>query len=47
MLRLVDKIAEKLEIEDALDAEIDELCQPVAPDVVLHEIERKRKASTR
>jgi len=40
MLRLVDKMAEKMGIEDAYDAEIDQLCEPVAPDVVLKEIER-------
>lgn len=38
MLRLVDKIAHKLEISDEYDSEIDELCQPVAPDVVINEI---------
>ena len=40
MLRLVDKMAQKMGIEDAYDAEIDQLCEPVAPDVVLNEIER-------
>jgi uncharacterized membrane protein len=38
MLRLVDKIAEKMGIQDAYDEEIDQLCEPVAPDVVLQEI---------
>lgn len=42
MLRLVDKMAEKMGIEDAMDAEIDQLCMPVAPDVILREIEQKR-----
>lgn len=45
MLRLVDKMAEKMGIEDAFDAEIDQLCLPVAPDVVLKEIEYKRNRS--
>lgn len=44
MLRLVDKMAEKMGVEDAFDAEIDELCMPVAPDVVIKEIERQRNA---
>lgn len=42
MLRLVDKMAEKMGIEDAYDKEIDQLCEPVAPDVVLREIERRQ-----
>ncbi|MCW5940807.1 MAG: DUF1003 domain-containing protein [Fimbriimonadaceae bacterium] len=42
MLRLVDKMAEKMGIEDAYDAEIDQLCLPVAPDVVLREIELRQ-----
>ena len=44
MLRLVDKIAEKMGIEDAYDAEIDQLCMPVAPDVLLREIESQHEA---
>ncbi len=44
MLRLVDKMAEKMGIEDAYDAEIDQLCLPVAPDVLLFEIEAKQRA---
>jgi len=43
MLRLVDKIAEKMDIEDAYDDEIDQLTQPVAPDIVIKEIERRTK----
>ena len=42
MLRLVDKMAEKMGIEDAFDAEIDQLCMPVAPDVLLKEIETRQ-----
>lgn len=42
MLRLVDKMAEKMGIEDAFDAEIDQLCMPVAPDVVLKQIELRQ-----
>lgn len=45
MLRLVDKIAEKMGIEDAYDAEIDQLCEPVAPDVVLNEITSHHQAT--
>lgn len=40
MLRLVDKMAEKMGIEDSYDEEIDQLCEPVAPDVMLREINR-------
>lgn len=43
MLRLVDKMAEKMGIEDAYDAEIDQLTEPVAPDIIIKEIERKMK----
>ncbi len=43
MLRLVDKIAEKLGIEDAYDKEIDQLCEPVAPEVILKEIELRQR----
>jgi uncharacterized membrane protein len=46
MLRLVDKMAEKMGIEDAFDDEIDQLCLPVAPDVVLKEIERRHQSAT-
>lgn len=42
MLRLVDKIAAQMGIEDAYDEEIDQLCQPVAADVVLKEIDNRR-----
>lgn len=41
MLRLVDKMAEKMGIEDAFDEEIDQLCLPVAPNVILKEIENR------
>lgn len=41
MLRLVDKIAAQMGIEDAYDEEIDQLCMPVSPDVLLHQIERR------
>ncbi|MBI5708048.1 MAG: DUF1003 domain-containing protein [Armatimonadetes bacterium] len=44
MLRLVDKIAAKMGVEDPYDAEIDQLCMPVAPEVVLKAIELKRQA---
>jgi len=43
MLRLVDKMAEKMGIEDAYDEEIDQLTEPVAPDIIIKEIERKMK----
>ncbi|AIE87787.1 DUF1003 domain-containing protein [Fimbriimonas ginsengisoli] len=43
MLRLVDKMAEKMGIEDAYDEEIDQLTLPVAPDVVLQEIEARSR----
>ena len=43
MLRLVDKMAEKMEIQDAYDKEIDQLCEPVAPDLVLKAIANKRR----
>jgi uncharacterized membrane protein len=36
-LRLLRQIAEKLEI--AVDPELNELCQDVAPDIVMHEIQ--------
>jgi len=41
MLGLVDKIAQKLGIDDGDHAEIMELCEPVVPDVVMREIERQ------
>lgn len=43
MLRLVDKIAEKMDITDAYDKEIDQLVEPVAPEVILKEIEFRQK----
>jgi uncharacterized membrane protein len=43
MLRLVDKMAEHMGIEDAYDAEIDQLVEPVAPEVILSEIANRRK----
>jgi len=43
MLRLVDKMAEKMGIEDAYDQEIDQLVEPVAPEVILKEIEYRQK----
>jgi len=43
MLRLVDKMAEKMGIEDAYDAEIDQLVEPVAPEVILKEIEYRQR----
>jgi uncharacterized membrane protein len=42
MLRLVNKIAEHLGIRDEMDEEIDQLVTPVAPDVLLKEIERRQ-----
>lgn len=42
MLRLVDKMAAQMGIEDAFDEEIDQLCLPVAPEVVLREIQLKQ-----
>jgi uncharacterized membrane protein len=45
MLRLVDKMAEKMGIEDAYDEEIDQLCEPVAPEVVLQEILVRQRES--
>lgn len=41
MLRLVDKMAEKMGIEDSYDEEINQLCEPVAPDVVVREINKR------
>jgi len=43
MLRLVDKMAEHMGIEDAYDAEIDQLVEPVAPEVILSEIANRRR----
>lgn len=43
MLRLVDKMAEKMGIEDAYDAEIDQLCEPVVPEVVMKEIQHRQQ----
>lgn len=41
MFRLVHQMAEKMGIEDAYDEEIDQLLEPVAPDLVLREIEAR------
>jgi hypothetical protein len=43
MLRLVDKIAESMGITDTRDTEIDQLVEPVAPELVIREIERQQK----
>jgi uncharacterized membrane protein len=43
MLRLVDKMAEHRGIEDAYDAEIDQMVEPVAPEVILSEIANRRR----
>lgn len=43
LLRLVDAIAEKLEVESDRDPELDELENPVAPDIVMHEIEEREE----
>lgn len=43
MLRLVDKIAAQMGIEDAYDEEIDQLCMPVAPDILLRQIELRHE----
>lgn len=42
MLRLVDGIAKKLGVEDSTDPEVEELCEPVGPELVLQEIEYRR-----
>lgn len=42
MLRLVDGIAQKLGVEGATDPEIEQLCEPVGPELVLQEIEFRR-----
>lgn len=43
MLRLVDKIAESMGITDTHDTEIDQLVEPVAPELMIREIERQQK----
>lgn len=42
MLTLVTRMAEKMGVEEALDPELDELQQGVAPEVVLDELEGER-----
>lgn len=43
LIELVKKVAEKLEVEGAHDAELDELVEDVAPERVLDEIERSEE----
>jgi uncharacterized membrane protein len=45
MLGLVDKIAQKLGIDDPNQVEIAQLCEPVVPEVVMREIERREHHS--
>lgn len=46
MLRLIDKMAEKLDVRGEFDNELDQLCERVAPDVVFKEIERRHEQKT-
>ncbi len=43
ILRLIDAMAEQMNIDEAFDPAIDELKETVAPDMVLEEIERRSK----
>ena len=46
MLQLIDRMAEKLGVEGVRDQELDQLCEPTAPDVMLREIERRHRATS-
>lgn len=45
VLRLIDKIAMKLGIEDEHDSELEELCEPTAPEIVFNEIRNQHESA--